>query len=85
MDGRKNNRGTKGNKGGRKSKAEEQKLIEELTPMKADAQRVLFEAIRQGEQWAVKMWFEYYYGKPKQRVEMSAAVTSELPEWFDQE
>ena len=30
MDGRKNNRGTKGNKGGRKAKSEEQNLIERL-------------------------------------------------------
>ena len=35
MDGRINNKGTKGNKGGRPSKAEEQKLIENLTPMNA--------------------------------------------------
>ena len=85
MDGRKNNRGTKGNKGGRPSKAEEQKLIEELTPMKEAAQKVLFDAIKAGEQWAVKMWFEYFYGKPKQRVEMNANVQPNLPEWFDEE
>ena len=41
MDGRINNKGTKGNKGGRPSKAEEQKLIENLTPMNADALKSL--------------------------------------------
>lgn len=85
MDGRKNNRGTKGNKGGRPSKAEEQKLIESLTPMKQEAHAVLHRAIKEGEQWAVKLWFEYFYGKPKQRVEMTANVSPNLPEWFDEE
>ena len=41
MDKRKNNKGTKGNKGGRPSKAEEQKLIENLTPMNAKALEAL--------------------------------------------
>lgn len=80
-DGRRNNGGHK--TAGRKSKAEEQKLIEELTPMKADAQRILFQAIKEGEQWAVKLWFEYYYGKPKQRVEMNIGEELNLPEWMN--
>ena len=70
---------------GRPSKAEEQKLIESLTPMKEEAHAVLHRAIKEGEQWAVKLWFEYFYGKPKQRVEMTANVSPNLPEWFDEE
>lgn len=82
MDGRKNNGGRREG-AGRPPKADEQKLIEELTPMKATAQKVLFEAIKQGEQWAVKLFFEYYYGKPKQRVEVSTPDVKDLPEWMN--
>ncbi len=33
MDGRVNNRGTKGNKGGRPPKADEQEIIDRLSPL----------------------------------------------------
>ncbi len=69
MDKRKNNGGNKGC--GRKSKAEEQKLIENLTPMNKDALRALTEAVKDNEQWAVKLFFEYFYGKPQQRVDVT--------------
>lgn len=52
---------------GRKSKGDEQKLIENLTPMHEKALEVLEEAINNKKQWAVKMFFEYFYGKPQQR------------------
>jgi hypothetical protein len=71
MDGRINNKGTKGNKGGRPSKAEEQKLIENLTPMNADALKSLQVGLKNKEQWAVKLFFEYFYGKPQQRVDVT--------------
>jgi hypothetical protein len=45
MDKRANNKGTIGNKGGRKGKAEEQKLIEHLTPMSGIALEALQEGI----------------------------------------
>ena len=72
MDGRINNKGTKGNKGGRPSKAEEQKLIENLTPMNADALKSLEVGLKNKEQWAVKLFFEYFYGKPQQRVDVTS-------------
>jgi hypothetical protein len=72
MDGRINNKGTKGNKGGRPSKAEEQKLIENLTPMNADALNSLQIGLKNKEQWAVKLFFEYFYGKPQQRVDVTS-------------
>jgi|TARA_R110001632_G_scaffold3428_5_gene15374 hypothetical protein len=72
MDGRINNKGTKGNKGGRPSKAEEQKLIENLTPMNADALKSLQIGLKNKEQWAVKLFFEYFYGKPQQRVDVTS-------------
>ena len=71
MDKRKNNKGTVGNKGGRPSKAEEQKLIENLTPMNAKALEALKEGLDKKEQWSVKLFFEYFYGKPQQRVDVT--------------
>ena len=71
MDKRKNNKGTKGNKGGRPSKAEEQKLIENLTPMNAKALEALKDGLDKKEQWSVKLFFEYFYGKPQQRVDVT--------------
>ena len=54
---------------GRKSKAEEQKLVEKLTPLEATAHEKLKEAIESGKEWAVKLFFDYMYGKPKQMIE----------------
>ena len=71
MDGRKNNKGTKGNKGGRPSTAEEQKLIEKLTPFNDLALKALKESLEKKEQWSVKLYFEYFYGKPQQRVDVT--------------
>lgn len=70
MDGRKNNGGhsTKG-KAGRPPKAEEQKLIERLTPLAPKAMSALDNAIEEQEPWAVKLFFEYFYGKPRQQVD----------------
>ena len=71
MDNRKNNKGTKGNKGGRPSKAEEHKLIEKLTPLADDGYKALSNALKDEQGWAVKLFFEYMYGKPKQQIEQT--------------
>ena len=69
VDGRKNNGGNKN--AGRKPKAEEQKLIEKLTPMQDKAYKALEDVVADGSSWAIKMWFEYMYGKPKEKVEVT--------------
>jgi len=71
MDGRKNNKGTKGNKGGRPSKAEEFKLIERLDSKKSPdwVLNILFDHIEDGNFKAVELYMGYRYGKPKQIVE----------------
>ena len=56
---------------GRKAKAEEQKLIENLTPMNATALESLKKGLEKKEEWAVKLFFEYFYGKPQQRVDVT--------------
>lgn len=71
MDGRRLNKGTKGNKGGRPSRAEEQKLIEKLSPLEDTAHAKLAKAIEKEEPWAIKMYFEYMYGKPKQATDIT--------------
>jgi hypothetical protein len=68
MDGRKNNGGHKTN-GGRKPKADEQQLIEKLTPLMPEAYKALEDALKDGQGWAVKLSFEYMYGKPKQTID----------------
>lgn len=72
MDGRRNNGGhsTKG-KAGRKPKADEQKLIERLSPLSDVAYKALTNALKDEQSWAVKLWFEYMYGKPKEKVEVT--------------
>ena len=57
---------------GRKGKAEEQKLIENLTPMNSMALESLQKGLEKKEQWAVKLFFEYFYGKPQQRVDVTS-------------
>ncbi len=56
---------------GRKAKADEQKLIENLTPMNSLALDSLQQGLEKKEQWAVKLFFEYFYGKPQQRVDVT--------------
>ena len=51
---------------GRKSKVEEQKLIERLSPLMPKAFKALEHAISDKESWAVKMAFEYFFGKAKE-------------------
>jgi hypothetical protein len=71
MDKRINNGGARPG-AGRKAKAEEQKLIENLTPMNPMALESLQKGLEKKEQWAVKLFFEYFYGKPQQRVDVTS-------------
>ena len=56
---------------GRKPKADEQKLIEKLTPLNELALESLKKGLEKKEQWAVKLYFEYFYGRPQQRVDVT--------------
>ena len=69
MDRRKFNGGNKN--AGRKPKADEQQLIEKLSPLQDKAFKALENAIDEEQNWAVKLWFEYMYGKPKEKVEVT--------------
>ena len=56
---------------GRKSKAEEQNLIEKLTPLEPAALKALKTALMSGEGWAVKLFMEYKFGRPTQKIDSS--------------
>lgn len=78
-DGRKNNGGHK--TAGRKSKAEEQSLIEKLSPLSELAFDALKDALINKKDWAVKMTFEYMYGKPKQQIDQNTNITTSDIDW----
>lgn len=74
MDKRKNNGGHSTN-GGRKSKAEEQSLIEKLTPLEPIAFEALTNALNHGKDWAVKLFFQYNFGMPKQVIDQNTNLS----------
>jgi hypothetical protein len=78
MDNRKFNKGTPGNNGGRKPKAEQQRLVETLEPMHPIALEALETALNDGQNWAVKLFFEYFYGKPTAHVKMESITQKSM-------
>ena len=73
-DGRKNNGGhsTKG-RAGRKPKADEIKLIEQMDAIAAPAEawQKLWDLCKAGEVQAVKTWIAYRFGQPKQSIDVT--------------
>jgi len=59
---------------GRKPKIEEIKLIEKLSPMDDIALDKLKMLLEQGDFNALKLFFEYRYGKAKQYIESDSKV-----------
>ena len=77
-DLRKFNKGTIGNRGGgRPTKNDEIKLIEELTPMEPAAYQALKAGLERGEFKYVQLFMNYYWGKPKQITEVN--VQEDIP------
>jgi hypothetical protein len=70
MDKRKNN-GGKREGSGRKSKAEEQNLVEKLTPLEDAGFKALKDGLNDGQSWAVKLFLEYRFGKPHQSKDIT--------------
>ena len=84
MDKRKFNGGNKN--AGRKSKAAEQSLIEKLTPFEDEALEQLKKSVKEGQSWAIKMYFEYKYGKPKESKDITTngeSINRPVFEFFD--
>lgn len=57
---------------GRKPKVDEARLVEMLTPLEPKAYKALEKGINEDKSWAVKLFFEYLYGKPKQSVDVTS-------------
>ena len=74
-DGRRNNGGHK--TAGRKPKSEEQALIEKLSPLEPLAFEALKAGLEEKQNWAVKLYFEYTYGKPKETKDVN--IVTEQP------
>ena len=69
-DGRKNNGGAREGSG-RKSKADELKLIEELSIYDDIAKKCLEKGIKDGNYQFWNKFMEFRYGKPKERVDVT--------------
>lgn len=66
-DGRRNNGGhSTAGYAGRKTKEEKQLLVERLSPLEDDALEALKIAMNEGKPWAVRLFFAYMYGKPRE-------------------
>lgn len=57
---------------GRKGKADELKLIEKLKPLEDRALKALEDGIKANEFGYVKLFFEYMYGKPQDKVDITS-------------
>ena len=56
---------------GRKPKADELALIEKLSPLEDKALAMLEAGIDRGEFQFIKLFFEYKYGKPKDKLDVT--------------
>lgn len=92
MAGVKSKSGGRRKGAGRKTKSEEQGLIELLGPYESIAIANLAAAIEEGEPWAIKLFFQYRYGRPRQIQDITMGGTMEvtpisffrnLPEWMN--
>jgi hypothetical protein len=63
---------------GRKSRKEELSMIEKLTPMEESAMKALAAGIKAGEFQFIKLWIEYMYGKPQEKVQLSGSVDTKI-------
>ena len=82
MDGRKNNKGTKGNNGGRPPKAAEIQLIEQMDAIAAPAEAwaALWVKVQEGDTAAIKVWLSYRFGQPKQSVDVTTQGDKVIPD-----
>lgn len=63
------------NGAGRKPKAEELALIEQLSPYDKEAMEQLVAGMKSGEFQYLKLFMEYRYGKPKESLDLKSKNT----------
>lgn len=91
MDGRKNNKGTKGNNGGRKPKDEEKRIRDLVSPYVDGAINKVIDIMVNGQKSsdqlaAAKLILEYRFGKPEQKQDITSngkEINIPLMKWAD--
>ena len=53
------------------TKSELQDAYENLKPFLPEALQQLEAAIKQGEKWAIELWFKYFFSMPKQVIDQN--------------
>lgn len=66
---------------GRKPKAEEIKLVEKLGPLEDDALEAIKEGVRSKDIRWIKLYLEYYVGKPKEFKQIE--INEDVPLFID--
>jgi len=66
-------RGGKREGAGRKRKVDEQILAEKLSPLEEVAFMALAKSLQAGEAWAVKLFFEYKFGRPAMAIDLTSS------------
>ena len=64
---------------GRKSKEDNQIMIEELSKFSDDTYRILHQNILTGKHWAIRIWFDRMFGKSKESKELNLTNNQEQP------
>lgn len=64
--------------GGRPSKAEELKLAERLSPLEPLAYNAIMEGLEKKEFAFVKLFMEYYYGRPTEHVNLEGQLSQTI-------
>jgi hypothetical protein len=53
------------------TKSELQDAYENLKPFLPEALKQLESAIKQGEKWAIELWFKYFFSMPKTTIDQN--------------
>jgi hypothetical protein len=53
------------------TKSELQDAYENLKPFLPEALQQLEDAIKQGEKWAIELWFKYFFSMPKTTIDQN--------------
>jgi hypothetical protein len=81
-DGRKNNSGKIGNKGGRPKREDEVALMQRMDAIAApdEVWAKIWEVAQTGDTTALKLWANYRFGMPKQTSDVNLNFMDEMAE-----
>ena len=81
-DGRENNGGLRDIAGGRPTRLSVVKMIQKLGKYEDVAQKALEKLVKEGNIHAIKLFFEYGYGKAPQPIEATVEHTGQI-QWIE--